>query len=212
MKIGIIVDGQAEYHSLPLLLEKVNLGAQIQIVRPVYCDMQPHASPAQIAYAATKKISILRSKGVSHVIVLLDKETRPDCTVELVGAIEQTIMSNLAGTDETFTVRVVLKITTYENWLVADPNALKQLRGIFQYPERIRREVEPNKADNVDALLLLKTCAVDKSFDKVRCGKAICNQMDLVVAAQNSRSFRRFLRVLGHGLYCAQSKRPASSE
>jgi hypothetical protein len=55
-------------------------------------------------------------------------------------------------------MRVVLKVTKLENWLVADPQALRELPGLFEKVERIEKQVA-GRADAVDALGLLKTCS-----------------------------------------------------
>jgi hypothetical protein len=206
MKIGVLVDGQAEYYSLPLMLERVSTRATV--LKPLYCDMQPFASPAQIAHRAMKTIPIFLRRGVSRVVVLIDKETRQDCTPCIAREIEQELAKRLSQLAPDVHVCVVLKVSSFENWLVADPFAFLNLRGAFRYRNRIQKAVEPNKADSVDALTLLRRCARKGSFDKIKDAKAICSNLDPLRAAKNSRSFRRFLRALEHPVYSDQSKRP----
>ena len=75
--IGILVDGQAEYQSLPLLIPRINLSGRV--LKPLYCDMQPYAPLAQIANSVLRRIPILVAKSAETVVVLLDKERRIDC-------------------------------------------------------------------------------------------------------------------------------------
>lgn len=193
MKIGLLVDGRAEYYALPHLLPR--LGAPHQLLAPLVCDIQPFASPAQMALAASKKFPILLSKGVDSIIVLIDKETRQDCMGDLVPAVEREARERLVVLSTTVSLSVVFKVSKFENWTASDPDALRALPGMFENVERIERQVAPNRADTVDALGLLKSCA-RKGYDKVRGGLAICEKLDPVRAAANSRSFRKLLKVL----------------
>ena len=47
VRIGILVDGQAEYHTIPLTLQRIKTNAAW--VGVLYCDIQPLSTPAQIA-------------------------------------------------------------------------------------------------------------------------------------------------------------------
>lgn len=196
MKIGLLVDGRSEYQALPHLLERLRT-EHLVLQRPLFCDIQPFASPAQMALAASKAFPILLSKGVDRIVILIDKETRQDCTVELVQAVEREASERLARLDTEARVQVVFKVSCFENWLVADPQALRDLTGLFENVERIERKVAPNRADSVNALELLKGCSRQKSYDKPGGALAICKKLDPQRAAANSRSFRKLLKTLG---------------
>lgn len=194
MKIGVLVEGDAEFHALPNLWPR--LGSPHQILGPLKCGIQPFANPAQMALMASKKFPILLfSWKVDAIVILIDKETRQDCTGELVQAVERQCRERLAALSKTVSLSVVFKVSKFENWTASDPNALRALPGMFENVERIEKQVAPNRADTVDALGLLKTCA-RKSYDKVGGAVAICKQLDPVRAAANSRSFRKLLKVL----------------
>ena len=201
MKIGILVDGQAEYHSLPLLPEKIQTEAQV--LRPLYCNMHPQASFAQIAHVAAKRASIFESKGITDLVVLIDQEVRPECAPEIARGIEQELKKRV----KTMRVSVIVKVTKFENWLIADPQAFSASK-LFQNPNRVRNMVVPDKADHINAIKLLNRCARSSGFDKVSGAKAICERISPIRAAKNSRSFRRFLRTLGHPAYATQSRHP----
>jgi Domain of unknown function (DUF4276) len=193
MKIGLLVDGRAEYSALPHLLERI-VSPHTILRNPLLCDIQPFASPAQIAHVASKSFPILLHRGADRILILIDKETRQDCTGELAAAVEKEAR---ARADSGVEVRVVLKVKMFENWFVADPEALRGISGRFEKVERIAKQVTPNRADAVDALGLLKTCSKDRTFDKVRDGVAICKVLDPTRAAAGSRSFRKLLKELG---------------
>lgn len=196
MKIGLLVDGRAEYQALGLLVSRLST-AHTVLHQPLLCDIQPFASPQQMALAASKKFPILLAKGVDSIVILIDKETRQDCTVELVRATERDAAARLAKLAPEARLQVVLKVSMFENWLVADPQALRELPGLFEQVDRIERQIAPNRADSVNALELLKGCAKHRSYDKVAGAMAICKKLDPKRAAANSRSFRKLLKVLG---------------
>jgi Domain of unknown function (DUF4276) len=195
MKIGLLVDGQSEYRALPHLLSRLMLPHSI-ITQPLLCDMQPFSTPAQIAHAASKKWPILLSRGATSIVVILDKETREDCTGELVAAIEHEMGKRLAAQSLKAELHVVLKVSTLENWLTSDPHALRALPGMFKDVDRIQRQIAGGRADQLDALSLLKSCA-QRDYDKVAGAVAICKKLDHARAAANSRSFRKLMKTLG---------------
>jgi len=74
---------------------------------------------------------------------------------------------------------------------------------------RYARAIQRGRADKVDALVLLnRASGPQRTFEKRRGALAICTHLDPGRAALNSRSFRRFLRVLGDRRYADQSKQP----
>lgn len=207
MKIGLLVDGEAEYHGLPHLLSRLE-SSHVILNQPLRCDIQPYAkTPDQIALAASKRFPILLSRGITLIVILLDKERRQECTGELALAIERAARSRLAALKSDAAVRVVFKVPMFENWFVADPEALRKMTGRFEKVEKIANQATPNRADAVDALGLLKTCSKDRTFDKVRDGVAICKVLDPARAAGNSRSFRKLLKELGVAETPAQGAR-----
>lgn len=197
MKIGLLVDGRAEYKALPYLLERLRT-ADTVLQSPLFCDIQPFASPAQMALAASKRFPILLSRGATSIIILVDKESRQDCTIELVRAVEREASERLSKLEPAAQVHVVFKISRLENWLVADPQTLRGLTGLFENVERLEHQVAPNRADLVNALDLLKGCSRLKSYDKMTGAVAILKKLDPLRASANSRSFRKLLKVLGH--------------
>ncbi len=209
MKIGLLVDGLSEYYALPHLIPRLESPHTV-LHQPLKCDIQPFASPAQIALAASKKFAILLSRGVSRIVILVDKETREDCTVESAQAIEREAAQRLAPLSAEAEARVVLKVSALENWLVADPAALQEMTALFENIERIERQVGRDRADRIPALDLLKrSCKKKTGYDKREEAIAICKKLDPNRAASNSRSFRKFLGTVGHPLPPAPKPRRA---
>jgi hypothetical protein len=196
MRIGLIVEGEGEYYGLPHLLPRV--GSPHIVLRPVRSLVQPLAPPAQIAYVASKSFPFLLRGSVDLIVLLIDKETRTECTGELVAEIGREARARLANLTSGVDLQVVLKVTKLENWLVADPQALRALPGLFENVERIERQVAPGRADSVDAYALLKSCVRKRAaYEKKTGAIEICKKIDPERAGLNSRSFRKLRKTLG---------------
>lgn len=166
--------------------------------------MHPKATPRQIAKAASSSANILLSQGIDRLVVLMDREDNTDCPSK--------ISTNVAAafTKLGFTeVYVVIKDKKFENWLIADPLALKQYPRRFNVNKSFERKVSRNKADNVpDAEALSNTACKGGAFHKRKDASEIARAQSVTNVAANSRSFRRFLRVLTYPNYATQSKNP----
>lgn len=202
MKIGIIVEGQEEQQSLRYIVEKIRIEGK-QILAPIFAPIEPKATPQQIIKAMESRLKLL-SKA-DKIIVLIDIENLDVCPGDRASSLERVFIDR--GYEN---IEVVIKKRQFENWLIADPDAISQLRN-FDMSEGFRRSVN-NNADNVDdPVRLLSNIKNDRRyFHKTKDGSAIAKQVDYLRIASNSRSFRRFLRVLGYPLYLHQSKRRVS--
>ena len=202
MKIGIITDGQGEPAALDKLRPKLDSTATV--LRPLYADMQPKAAPGQIARKAVSRVRILENKGVDRIIVIIDREDHADCAPDIATRIEGAFRKlGHRG------IQVVVKDRTFENWLIADPGAIKKLRARFSPKKPLDKMVSPNKADSVhNAEATLNTRTIKKPYHKRNDPPDIMGKMDVSAAAMNSRSFRRFLHLLGDRRYKGQSKKP----
>lgn len=203
MKIGIIDEGQSEHIALAKITDKIKID-DIQILRPIYTCIEPKCSPKQIVKAAEEKIKILRTKKVDKIILLLDLETSQTCP-----GLRASTIKEAARTMGHLSLEVVIKNRKFENWLVADPEAIQKL-NYFEIPKSFVNKVINNKADTVeDAVDLLKKCKKNKyDFDKTKDAIAISSKCNPYKIAQNSRSFRKFLRELNHPKFKSQSRKP----
>jgi len=205
--VAVLVDGEAEYHSLPFILRRCTA-----VTKPIVrrADLQPFAPAAQIAYRAAKYIPELIKQGARGVIVLLDIEEPSSCAGKRAIAIDSALRS-IVTREHYRKVSVVLKVRCYENWLIADPDALAALPVLIPRAGALRAKVAPDKADRVDAIALLKGAVREGSWNKVDCAKQIARHVDPRRAGCNSRSLRRFLRVIGQAPYRRQSKSPEAA-
>lgn len=205
MKIGIIVDGQGEFASLPKLLAELKAATGASILNPLFEGLQPLATPQRIAEQCRRCLAILEKRGCDTVVILIDREGRTECPGRWAAVLENEISK---FTSDGVAVRVVVKDRTFENWLAADFDALAGLRGRFTLTDADRNRVAPNKADHVDCYALLNRACRKGYYDKVADAGRILEVATVEGIAANSRSFRRLLRVLGHPSYVSQSRLP----
>lgn len=205
MRIGIVVDGRAEFRSLGHVLVRVRTGHTI--LDPLYADIQPSAPPGRNAGAVESRLRLLGARRVDLAVVLVDREDQTECP--------QAIAEGLLAALHPFCARhaipnsaVVVKDSKYENWLVADIETLQGMPKRFRITRAHARSVAPNRADAADGMRLLSSAAIGKPYSKVEDAARIMRRADPLSIARNSRSFRRFLRVLGHDLYRTQSRQP----
>ena len=204
MKIGVVVDGDAESQALKLILRKIEIGKR-QFLDPAYARMQPNSPPGQIALRAIDRLKVLKSRGAKRFIVLIDCEAPERCPPGFARSIEQALDGK--GWPD---VDVVVKRLTFENWLIADVDALKEMTARWKVTRAFQRKVSPDKADNVNDPKgeLNKIARKGREYEKRKDGLAIAEHQQPLRVAANSRSFRRFLRVAGHPAYKSQSRKP----
>jgi Domain of unknown function (DUF4276) len=201
-RIGAIVDGQSEYRALPLITAKLEI-AGAQFVKTLYAPIQPCAPAGVIARACQSPIQQLVQRRVTDIMILLDRETRSECpgtwASQIIDLLE--LPPGCRGW-------VIIKNRMFENWLIADLEALKASPRRYNLTTADERRIIPNKADSCDALRMLKNMT-NSAYSKVDDSRIILTAADPLRIAANSRSFRRFLRVAGHSDYQTQSSKPA---
>lgn len=205
MRIGILVEGQAEYHSLPLLLQQLSEATGNHVRRPLWAAVDPKAPPAVVANACGAAIRTLESLGTELVIVLLDREDLQECP-----GVRASVIAAALRRRSDCRIEVVIKNRKFENWLIADLSSLSAQPARFHVSRTAQRSIQPNRADTVDGIAWLKRSCLGPSYQKVEDSKRILSRSEIVRMGKNSRSFRRFLRVLGHPEYAVQSSQPAT--
>lgn len=203
MKIGIVVDGDAEALALRRLVGKLQIPSCC-LENPLYADLQPKATPHQIARSAADKVELLIGRGVDRVVLLLDREDQETCPGDRAVELESAFRD--LGYEQ---VQVAIKDRCYENWLIADLSALRALPARFRVSRGFEGRVSPDKADHVaDPASLLTSVSQRHGYHKRRDAVQIATKQDPLLIARNSRSFRRFLRLLTHPAYRTQSRFP----
>lgn len=204
MKIGIVVDGVSEFASLGELYQALTSLSGNQFMTPARADIQPLAPTGVIVRQCQARVSQFVARGAGLVVVLLDREDRPEPPCQLASAIRQGLIARVGAQG----IGVVVKDRAYENWVIADIDGVRACSARFQVSNASANAVQPNKADTVDAITLLKRAARGGAYDKVKDSKAILKNADPTRIGLHSRSFRRFMRVTNCTPYQDQSRRP----
>lgn len=208
MKIGFIVDGDAEFAALPRLLPKIETMDEL-LGRVVKASVHPLGGMGKLVRGLMHSVRILvLQRGVGLVVVLLDREQRERCCGELAEELRSALKAECASEGLKVRIEVVLKDRMFENWLVADLEALRSSPKRFRLSSAMVKQVEPDRADAADGLKLLKGATQKVGYDKVDDAKLILAAADPLRMGANSRSFRRLLRVVGSPKYFQQSRRP----
>jgi Domain of unknown function (DUF4276) len=204
VKLGVVVEGHSEYKALPEICPQLKSACGASMVRLLRADYDPLAPPARIVKACESRIVQLAERGCVAAVVLVDRERR----TEKCAAIAQELERAFSDGDFSIPVHVVVKDKCFENWLVADLAALRQLRKRFQISNGMARKVEPDRADRADALALLKQAAKGSAYGKVDDAKRIMEKASIDLMASHSRSFRCFLGRLGDPRFSSGSCQP----
>lgn len=204
MRVGLIVDGQGEPAYFCHLIPKIRGISCSVLPKVLYADMQPRATPLQIARAATGAVKVLSTR-VDMIVVLIDSEGQA-CPGQFAQQI-RAAFQHIHGNQVVF--EAVVKHHAIENWLLSDPDAFMAMRARFQLVPGVANCVLNNKADhNSNPTRLLDKMARKTEYHKKNDPPRIASHQDPGRMAMNSRSFRRFLRVLQHQNFLLQSREP----
>lgn len=203
MRIGLIVDGQAELYALPQITQR--LGTPHVVLPPLRADIQPTSTASQIARAVKTPLRILfDTRRVDRAVIVLDHESRTECP----GIWATTLMATVHGQFGPRDIVVVVKNRTFENWLVADVEAVKAIAGRFKLSKAIAKSISTGNADSTNGLRVLRDAAHGAPYQRVNDAVRILSKARPEEIARCSRSFRKFLRVLGHPKFKTQSAVP----
>lgn len=210
MRVGIIVDGESEVRALPEIRSTLEVVTGNTILNPVLAKVDPTATSGTISRVVVERLRGLKNRQIGLAVILIDREQQHDCPGDLALRLAESIQQRAQWNGE---IKVVVKDRMFENWLIADLGALKRQQGRFLVTAATERKVVPNKADHVPALDLLRASVkVPPAYRKVDDSKRILSNARIDAMAVNSRSFRRFLRCLGHPDYRDQSRLPHTSD
>ncbi|MGW0757774.1 DUF4276 family protein [Streptomyces sp. NPDC002814] len=203
-KIGVVSEGESEVRGLPILYPQLEKRVGVQLLRPIRAAVDPLAPVAVIARGARTAIQLSRARGAHLVVVLIDREMSEVSAAERAAEIESRLRRDVDDN-----VRVVIKDRCFENWLIASPEGFQRQKSRYAHPDKIAKAVCPDKADRVpDPCRLINSAMSKGQYDKTGDAPKILKLSNLDSLAANSRSFRRFLAVLGDPAYAAGSKRP----
>ena len=205
MKVGIVVEGRSEFKGLPELRQQLIEETKASAVQVLFAPYDPKAAPGQVARECESRIKQFAARRFDRAIVLVDREDRNQSCSEIATEIEDAIAARALG----IPTKVVVKNRAFENWLISDTAALAKMKARFKLSKGMLNQVEPDKADRVDALALLKKAAQGSAYGKIDDSRRILERADIHRMGQHSRSFRCLLGRLEHPQYQDGSCRPA---
>jgi hypothetical protein len=205
MKIALLTEGESEYTAIPELITQLQARTGNNFISLMRMKVQPDGPVEKIARSCTSLLRICAAKGVDRVVVVLDREQQADGPGTIAEAIAGAIVRVNSPKAE---VIVVIKDRSFENWVIADVAALKAQPARFKIRSSLEKAVAPNKADQVEALGLLKGATIGQNYDKIQDSKRTLGKAKVERMAKNSRSFRHFLHALGDEKYADQCRNP----
>ena len=207
MRIGVVVEGQSEFTALPQLREQLCLETSTGSVKILRARYDPHARPERVVKACRSALRQLVGRRFDLAVVLIDRERQTKSPA----AIAEELEAAFAAAEIGIPVAVVVKDRCFENWLVADLEALRRLTGRFEVSTGMVKAIEPDRADRADAHRLLKVATKGDAYGKVDDARRILEKATITHMAQHSRSFRCFLARLGHPRLQNGSCKPLSA-
>lgn len=205
MRVAILTEGDTEYACIPLLRDQILLRTSAESIKVMKLAVQPDGPPAKIARTIKSQFFTILRDRYELVIVLLDREAK----TEGCGAIASRIKTEITRTcGSSVSFHVSIKDRTFENWIVADLDSLRAQPRRYSVDRAMIAKVQPDKADHVDALSLLKVATIGRAYEKVADGKKCAAEASISRMAKHSRSVRHFLHLLGDVDYATQCKRP----
>ncbi|MFF9407061.1 DUF4276 family protein [Streptomyces anandii] len=203
-RIGVVTEGESEVKGLPEIFPALEKRVGVQLLRPIRSAVDPLSPLPVLTKGLRTGIQLSLARNAQLVVVLLDRENSETSAAARAADIERRLRDEVDDA-----VRVVIKDRTFENWLIACPEAFAKQRSRYSHSERIRRAACPNKADRcADPCELINSAMAKGRYDKTADAPKILKFSNLDSMAANSRSFRRFLAVLGDPKYVSGSKRP----
>lgn len=191
--IALVVEGEAEYGALPILVR--NAGGRT--VNPfVFRGQSDCALPRLAKERIAPKVRLAIYRDVAKVIVVLDRERRPECPGGVAAAIAiaiREVLRQQCGYAGLPPIVVVCADRSTENWLLADAEGLAGCNLLARRPSVGSR----TNVDGRDASQALKNaCRPGRSYHKRRDAPILAARVRVTDASvlQRSRSLRKFLK------------------
>ncbi len=193
--IGLVVEGESEYAALPYLVARGggrNANPIIFGGQAVNSDLERFA-----AQRIGPKVRAAMLKRVAKVVVVVDRELRPDCPSKIArtvaAGVSRYLDENFPSSRNSPPFVVVCADRSLENWLIADPEK------IAAYGNLQRRPVRPRTAnvDGKDACRLIRrACKPNRSYHKTRDAPQLARlvRVDEPTVRRRSKSLDKFLR------------------
>jgi hypothetical protein len=201
-RIGLVVEGETEYRALPLLLQHLGLSTTSPSIfhgQSVNASVQDLVKYRLLTHARTQL-----AKKASQVIVVLDRETRPESADVFGKALAKELRRQLRGCESEHAARrvfVAVADRRFENWLLADPEGVSKSKLLGKKANLVGRVA--CHADDRDALEVLREAIARGWYNKAIHGPQLAQHIRMrpVGISWCSKSFAAFL-----GLVTARDK------
>lgn len=189
MRIGCIVEGDTEYYCTPKLLGRLG--------HVVLTPLSIHGSSGNWEQLLLRKvvprIRALALKAPDKIIIMLDREDRPDCTAELARQATQVISHEITNFKITCSIAIIIADKYFECLLFADYDLLDSM-PIFS------ERVSPRLGDTTDGknVLALAKAALREGerYRKNEHGPILARRINLdsTAVAGRNRALRKLLK------------------
>jgi hypothetical protein len=201
-KVGLVVEGDAEFHALPYLHTKAMVPGCPPLQAANCGGIGGDVTAAGVANRVHKKVIGHLAAGRADVVVCVDRERRDQDAAAFAHEIAQALDKTLA--EKGFAdarVHVVVADRAFEAWILADARGLHR-RGKFasapgftSFEGNLGKRGRLGKVEVEDLL--------GRSYSETRDGPALFAHVDVTVARDfgpgkgGSASFDRLLKALG---------------
>ena len=186
MSLGLIVEGQSDRNTIPILARRLGYSAGIRSRIVSRGDM---LASGAISRYLTKFLR--ESRDVTQVIICLDAEREnPNIVLESTRRTERRL-------NETLPIPVSYAVVDHalEGWLACDEQAVRAVLG-----PRARINIRGNPEEHLTPADILHRVFRDnrRKFNKTRHDPQIAEHVSPERIAERSPTFRRFSEILGH--------------
>ncbi len=128
--MGLVVEGQSEYHAVPELLERLG---ERRTTPAVFQGQGSEMTPEAVVNRMIGCVRAQLSKKIRRLLVILDRENREECAPSLARRIYDALVRRLAkeGVHSPCAISVICPDRMFENWLLADPRGLSEHKYIL---------------------------------------------------------------------------------
>lgn len=181
MRLLCLVEGQGDVQALPSLLSRL-----VPTVVAATMRIQAGKVFAGNWTQVEQLVELERRKGSEAVLLLLDTDCELDrCPKARAAALQQSLKT-VAGN---MRAAIVLAECEFETWFI---EAAESLRGVRGLPPDLTRPENPLKRGSKEWLGNLMPHGYRETQDQ----KPLASNMDLRLARDRSRSFRKFCRAI----------------
>jgi len=197
MKVGVIGEGPTEYRCVPSLVARLNhrvvgvhdlggIGGSFPWDKAILLRVYPYVRSFAVRGSPSRP---------DKVIVVVDREDRPECCGALAGRGCDLIRAELAKEGLEISTSIVLANRQFECWLFAQPELLD---GSPIFKVRISSLINSETDEKNILSMVNASLKQGRKWDKPGYGKALAQRLELTNPAVlgRSRSLRKFVKEL----------------